>query len=456
MWKAPVTAPEALPYIVDAARREGYLGLMVILARTAEARVLHEELVRDWTSIHDVTGQSIAVLCPDPRFVLNEKEKEGRYYAIENDVTRYWSTLTLDEARELPHTQLVVPGQDSLPRGRPIPLSPYPAEVQQAAWTEAVTRCATYFGIRESRLPAVLVLCLQDEQDVLIQLRPQTSIYRLCKGIASHPGSEPRDEDRLEERDELAELVEYLAIDYGRHAEMPVDDPPRTMRRLLAIDKVRAQFEGLRKHLGMVACVDPDLNVAWCTGLDQLANSNVGHDTVLAYLSKMAKTVYAHPHKAQLLGLNKKVHKVERAVQSAANPPPEWRYLRESRTAKAEREAEHARARARLAELERVLNSRPGLAAASETAARAELGACEIAQLELDEYIGIRRGYDTQRIHAMTPIGPPPDDGANTATRNSISGIVHGTAVQAGHIDAVHFHGSRRLFDTKRKRGRGQ
>ena len=262
MWQVPVTAREALPYLIAAARRERYLGLMVILARTAEARTLHEELVRDWTSIHDVTGQNIAVVCPDPQFVLGASEKEVRYYATENSATRYWSNLTLDEARNLPHTRLVIPGQSSIAHGRPVPFSPYPAEVQQAAWTEAVTRCATYFGIRESRLPAVLMLCLRDERDVLIQLRPQTSIYRLCKGIASLPGYEAEDEDLLKERDVLAKLVEHLAIGHNHRALVPVSTPLRTMRSLLTIAKVSAQFEGLHKHLSMIAHVDPDQNLA--------------------------------------------------------------------------------------------------------------------------------------------------------------------------------------------------
>ncbi|MDQ7809062.1 hypothetical protein Q5425_35490 [Amycolatopsis sp. A133] len=388
--------------------------------------------------------------------MLKKSDKEGRYYTHENSVTRYWSNLTLDEARDLPHTRLVVPGQDSFPRGRPVPLSPYPADVQQAAWTEAVTRCATYFGIRESRLPAVLMLCLRDERDVLIQLRSQTSIYRLCKEIASHPGYEPGDQDRLEERDELTKLVEYLAIGRGHHAWVPDSDPPQTMGRLLTVAKVSAQFEGLRKHLSMIAHVDSDRNLAWCRELDELTDSDADHNAVLSYLSEMAQVVHSNPRRTEFLGLDKKVRKVGRAVKEAANPPLKWRYVPESPAAGAEREADRVRAQVRLAELERVLNSRPGLAAACETAARAELGACEIAQLELDEYIGIGRGYPTQRIHAMTPIGPPPDDGANTATHNDISGTVHGTAVQAGHIDAVHFHGRRRLFGTKRKRSRPQ
>ncbi|GGR82093.1 hypothetical protein GCM10010252_20900 [Streptomyces aureoverticillatus] len=69
MISIPLEARDYLPYVMEAARREGYLGLVVVLARTAEARNLHKELTRDWTSIHDVTGHALAVLCPEPRFV---------------------------------------------------------------------------------------------------------------------------------------------------------------------------------------------------------------------------------------------------------------------------------------------------------------------------------------------------------------------------------------------------
>src|SRR4051812_48496052 len=51
---------------VDATSR-AYAGLIVVLARTAEARQAHEDLTRDWASFHDVTGRHVAVLCPAPR-----------------------------------------------------------------------------------------------------------------------------------------------------------------------------------------------------------------------------------------------------------------------------------------------------------------------------------------------------------------------------------------------------
>jgi hypothetical protein len=66
MLLAPVPTEEFLAHVMRAAERCGYAGLVVILARTADARPQHEELTRDWTSLHDVTGSVLALLCPDP------------------------------------------------------------------------------------------------------------------------------------------------------------------------------------------------------------------------------------------------------------------------------------------------------------------------------------------------------------------------------------------------------
>ncbi|SES14267.1 hypothetical protein SAMN05216188_12315 [Lentzea xinjiangensis] len=443
MWKVPVTAPEALPYIVDAARREGYLGLIVVLARTAEARTLHEELIRDWTSIHDVTGQRIAVLCPDPEFVLQEQEREGRYFAVDNPETYYWKRLTLDDARGLDHTVLTVPGRGARPRGKSSPFPPRRFKEQQAAWTEAVTRCAHHFGVPEARLPAVLVLCLRDDRDVLVRLRPETSIYRLCKGIASHPGHEPGDGDLMDERDALKGALKQLGTGQSRLAQVPVREPLRTTRALLADADVGAQFEGLRKHLGLIA---PEQAEVWRRELDELAGSDTGHDAVLCWLTEMIRSVRAHPDKVAFLGLDKKARKAKQAVEQAVNPPLAWRHVPETPAEKAERERECARAQARLREVEQTLASRQGLAAACESAAKAELGDCEVDQLELEEYISLRRGHRTERIHVVTPIGPSSADHHDMGVRNHISGTVHGIALQAEHVDTLHIHPRRRWF----------
>jgi len=447
MWKAPVNAREALPYIVNAARRDGYLGLMVILARTAEARTLHEELSRDWTSIHDVTGHRIAVLCPDPHFV-DDPEEEPYYTAVETSYSRFWTNLTLDDCADFTHTQVLVP--DGPWRGVPVARPPYPEDVQQAAWTEAVSRCAEFFGIAERRLPAVLVLCLREPADVLIQLRPETSLYKLCKRIASHPGYSPGDDSLLRERARLTRLVErFPRSGFGRHEWRKVSDPPTSMARLLGVDAVRKQIDGLRHHMALVAHVDPEAHRAWSECLAELIRTDAAERTAQARLSEIARAVREHPRKADWRRLDQKVRKVQRALREAADPPAERHYVPESQEEKTEREARLAALQAELARMERWLNSRPGLAEACKEAARDEMGPCAVESLQLSEYISLHRGYSAERIQAIRPTGSPPaSKGANTdtgagvtaGTDNDLSGTVHGPAVQAGHMGDVHVH----------------
>lgn len=447
MWKAPVNAREALPYIVNAARRDGYSSLMVILARTAEARTLHEELSRDWTSIHDVTGHRIAVLCPDPRF-MDDPEEKPYYTSVETLTSRFWDKLTLDDCVGLSHTSVLTP--NSAWRGIPVARPPYPEDVQQAAWTEAVSRCAEFFGIAEKRLPAVLVLCLRERADVLIQLRPETSLYKLCKRIASNPGYSPEDDFRLRERARLTRLVrEFPPFGLGRNEWRKVDDPPRSMARLLEVDAVRRQIDGLRHHMTLVAHVDPNAHRAWSESLAGLIRTDAAEQTAQARLSEIARAVREDPRKVDWRRLDRKVRKVQRALQKAADPPAELHYVEESQDEKTEREAQLAALQADLAQTERWLDRRPGLAKACRQAALDEIGPCAVESLQLSEFISLHRGYSAERIQAIRPTGlaPEPKDadmhvsaGDVTGTKNDVSGTVHGPAVQAGRMGDVHVH----------------
>ncbi|MFD5700241.1 hypothetical protein [Streptomyces lasiicapitis] len=452
MWKAPVNAQEALPYIVDAARREGYLGLMVILARTAEARTLHEELSRDWTSIHDVTGHRIAVLCPDPDFV-EDPEQEPYYTAYETARSDFWSNLTLYDCGALTHTR-VLAADDSSWLGVPVARPPYPEDVQQAAWTEAVSRCAEFFGVTERRLPAVLVLCLREQTDVLIELRPKTSLYKLCKRIASHPGYAPGDDSRLRERARLTQAVKrFPRHGYGRHEWRKPDVPPMSMARLLEVDAVRKQMEGLRHHLTQVAHVDPEAHRAWSEWIAELIRTDATEGTAQARLAEIVRAVREHPRKVDWRRLDKKVMKVKHAMWKVTNPPEELVHVPETQDEKAEREAQLAALQGELTRLEQWLDSKPGLAEACRTAARDEMGPCAVELLEPSEYISLRRGCSAQRIQAIRPTDPPREadetntgEGADTAagvtvgSDNDLSGTVHGPAVQAGQMRDVHFH----------------
>src|SRR5690349_11411604 len=55
-----------LKSLLSAAESCEYLGVVVLLARSRDAGAQHRELINDWTSVHDVTGPALAVLCPVP------------------------------------------------------------------------------------------------------------------------------------------------------------------------------------------------------------------------------------------------------------------------------------------------------------------------------------------------------------------------------------------------------
>ncbi|WP_147425052.1 hypothetical protein [Bailinhaonella thermotolerans] len=423
MITIPVEVGDHLPYVISAARRADYLGLMVVLARTAEARGLHQELTRDWTSIHDVTGHALGVLCPEPRFVPPParfpqdpgrvpRERRDAFVAEASRAHRFLSGADPAGIPPFDYTRLLVPGAgdgDDL-RAAAIPLPGHPPALHHAAWTEAVSRCARFFGIPESRLPALLVLCLREEDDVLIQLRGDTSLYRLCKMIASHPGYSREDGDLMAERERLRWGA---PAGYGGR-----ETPPRRMRGLAG--RTRKQLDGLRRHLAMIAPADPELAGEVADGLARHVEADTPVDEARDWLSALAERVAGHPRKTELLRLDAKLRKVARALEEAAYPGGRRRWEDQDR----------------LAELERRLASRPGLARACEDAARAVLGECVTERLS--------GGPHPSRVRAVRPLGPaprPPAEDTEDTTTNSLSGTsVHGPAIQARDIGALHLH----------------
>ncbi len=194
MLVVPISADRYLRHVVDAAESSGYSGLLLILARTADAREQHDELLRDWTSLHDVTGPMLAVVCPDPdaigesavqitshaEFVhvpglrvnhpsQREKSRFGRHFSRPADPQL---RDDVDEMRGYLRRYA---------RARPT----HDEVTHQAAFSEAVSRCSSYFGISESQLPALLFLSYWERVAVLVPLRPDLSLYRLVKAIVS-------------------------------------------------------------------------------------------------------------------------------------------------------------------------------------------------------------------------------------------------------------------------------
>jgi hypothetical protein len=250
MEVVPVSAEEYLPHIVRAAEASGYAGLMVVLARTADARAQHEELTRDWTSLHDVTGSLLAVLCPDP------------------DASRHLSAVAggpLGRAAAAPGLYLEHQSWQrkasfqrnfwnenarySFSRSR----ATQTADAHHSAWTEAVSRCARYFGVAEAQLPAVLILSFWDETAVLIRIHPTISIYRLAKALAESFDNALR---RIEQIDSKIESLEESRRE-TRANESSWTSQNRTLLRW------SAKIEGIECQLAQSKELDPSL-VARC------------------------------------------------------------------------------------------------------------------------------------------------------------------------------------------------
>jgi hypothetical protein len=199
----PIPVNRYLPPLLNAAKSSGYIGLVFVLARTADARDQHAELARDWASLHDVTGPLIGMLCPSPtgrpresRMIRARSKGEGVgvqglmfEHASQADdwqfARAFWDAASED-------TQI----RDAIARCTPPPdiimsEPPLPPAELAAAWTVVTTESAQYFGITEGSLPCVLIMSLEEQTSLVIRLRPALSIYGLLRKTVHALGGEP-------------------------------------------------------------------------------------------------------------------------------------------------------------------------------------------------------------------------------------------------------------------------
>lgn len=208
MLLVPLHTEAVLPHVVRAAEAAGYAGLLVVLARAAEARALHDELTEHWTSLHDVTGSLVAVLCPDPD-ELDRGGTSDEILSCHGMRLRHGAGLPGFASRFRDHFDHTiyesVPAEyhtDWSPFGfRAVAQMPQIAQLHRDAWTEAASRCAGYFGIAERRLPCVLLLSLWERVAVAFAVRFTGTLYPLCKELAVDLGDAPRRIDRLKNRE---------------------------------------------------------------------------------------------------------------------------------------------------------------------------------------------------------------------------------------------------------------
>jgi hypothetical protein len=267
MWVRPVPTEEFLGHAMRTADSCGYAALIVVLARTADAREQHEELTRDWMSLHDVTGPLIAVLCPDPEALDAER---GVAIVSAGRGAVCGRGLRLQHHAPLPRGWARNPSAGvgaSKPMGFPEPFhidrgrSRWPAEDHHEAWTEAASRCASYFGIVEELVPSLLVLSLWEKRAVLVRLQPKVSVYAIIKTLVARLGDRPGRMVAMQR--EASDVARSLADLEIRQTDFQAE-LDRSHRRF---QKWRAKVEALVSQLHDVCDLDPELAVGCEQGL---------------------------------------------------------------------------------------------------------------------------------------------------------------------------------------------
>ncbi|AGP59458.1 hypothetical protein [Streptomyces rapamycinicus] len=492
MFSAPASIPALLPHVVRAAENAHFTGMVVVLARTADARTLHWELTEDWTSLHDVTGQLLAVLCPDPERRLGDvhqlnlvsdsyvDEMASLYglsvqplcYVGDNFAWRFVDSL---------HS-----ASETLVSGDFFAETPHTPKEHHAAWTEAVSRCAAYFEVPESWLPGVLFLDFIERTAVLVRWpepeRPDFSLYRLCKRIAGELGHSRRAAELRKEGKQLEREAERLGWEakwLERDASGRENDGTKALEKFQAGLKDRldthmspelhAHYEGLARHLEMVSAADPELVGNWRTRLAELLSSGTVDESI-RHLLAMARHVRATHRQYDWRRLSTKVVKVLDATNEALGVGFHWSLRSEDPLASAIRlladrkekalaerdtklqQLREVRDRLRdtrnrldtvRGDLDRItsqIEAEDSIAAATQKAARRLMGA---TVTETHQGSGGLEGYRLLDIRPLPEAGPS-QQAASKATNsaNTISGgTCHSPTVQAGDISGgVHFH----------------
>jgi len=62
-----------LDHVIETIKLCDYDALVIVLARTADAETLHNDLTQRWSSLHDVSRSLLALLCPDPAWLDRDR-----------------------------------------------------------------------------------------------------------------------------------------------------------------------------------------------------------------------------------------------------------------------------------------------------------------------------------------------------------------------------------------------
>ncbi len=238
-----------------------YAAMIVIAARAADARALHNEILEDWRSLDDLTGDAVIVAAPAPpdeaSSVVREARKPFRGLAADGLAaqkscpSRAWATRFWD-AEPLP--------------GPPPPISerafePATKLAASAGFTSSTSEVAAFFGLREQQLPCIVVLSFRGREAFFLRTTDDFKLYpflRLCMAEYGPPPpyldvKKQRDAAHLLERRterELQQLERRLQHPRGTHLWGAQRDAVLTgLRALVGQDQQSADAQNLIEML---------------------------------------------------------------------------------------------------------------------------------------------------------------------------------------------------------------
>ncbi|WP_141747230.1 hypothetical protein [Streptomyces agglomeratus] len=297
MLVTPLPINVFLRHLLSASATSGYLGTVLLLARTADARAQHEELNQDWTSVHDLTGASLAVLSP---VVLPDRDQPnmgqvggvphpqggGRVAGAEG--MRLHLPSSPDGYFERAFWQSVELEGSYSPFVQAAGTRPHSAEVHERGWTQATTSAAALFEIPESLLPCLLVLSMRERRGMVLDIEEHLSVYRLFKRLIVHIGPA---------HIQLAELLREQESAERRLAHLRIAEQQWRIELRRVPIEWPVQIDALWRHLGEVENLAPELIVD-CRGRLAAIRDTGASDWGLA--EKLREAIDALPPESEL------------------------------------------------------------------------------------------------------------------------------------------------------------
>ncbi|MER5465045.1 hypothetical protein ABT010_31045 [Streptomyces sp. NPDC002668] len=320
MLVTPLPVNAFLRHLLSASATSGYLGTVLLLARTADARTQHDELNHDWTSVHDVTGASLAVLCPiappdhDGPITGGGVQHPRRPQAAGvAGMTLNLPSLRDDATFETAFWRSLEQGDAYGEFGQAAGSRPHSSDVHERGWTRATTSAAAFFGIHESLLPCLLVLSMRERHGTLLAVEESLSVYRLFRQLIVHMGPAPAQLAELhwEQRTagwRLSRLTQERVRYQNAISYVPIEWP--------------VQIDALGRHLGAVEHLASDL-IADCRGRLAAIRDTGESDRNLA--EKLRQVIDVLPPESELDRQNIRSgirRRLRRVISKLDNGPP--------------------------------------------------------------------------------------------------------------------------------------